>query len=88
MRLLVIIMGGIGVSVVISVAERESDEDIKAVRNAHNPIQVPIGPVTRARAKRFKEELNNLVQRVLQQEEREFTTDGERGLLLLIKVDP
>ena len=43
------------------------DEDIKAARNARDPIQVPIGPVTRARAKRFKEELNTLVCRVLQQ---------------------
>ena len=28
-----------------------------------DPIQVPIGPVTRARAKRFKETLNELIQR-------------------------
>ncbi|PON39691.1 hypothetical protein PanWU01x14_303310, partial [Parasponia andersonii] len=41
------------------------DEDIKTVKNC-GPIQVPIGPVTRAQAKRFKEELNNLVQRILQ----------------------
>ena len=41
-----------------------ADEDIKAQRNSHEPIQVPVGPVTRARAKRFKEELNNLVRKV------------------------
>ena len=64
------------------------DEEIKAIRNTHEPIEVPVGPVTRARAKRFKEELNNLVQRVLQQEESVFTTDGEQRLVLLIKVDP
>ena len=64
------------------------DEDIKAQRNSHEPIHVPVGPVTRARAKRFKEELNNLVQRVLQQEESVFTTDGEQRLILLIKFDP
>ncbi|GFY80833.1 hypothetical protein Acr_01g0006420 [Actinidia rufa] len=39
-----------------------SDEDLKA----HGPIHVPIGPVTRARAKKIKEELNTLVRRVLQ----------------------
>ena len=44
--------------------------------------------MTRARAKRFKEELNNLVQRVLQQEESVFATDGEQRLILLIKFDP
>ena len=61
-----------------------SDENIKT----HGPIQVPIGPVTRARAKRFKEELNNLVRRVLQQEESMFTTKGEQRLVVLLKFDP
>ena len=37
------------------------DEDIKAIKS-HDPIQVPIGPVTRARAKKFKEVLNGLIQ--------------------------
>ncbi|GMN64950.1 hypothetical protein TIFTF001_034028 [Ficus carica] len=67
---------------------KDVHEDIKAAKNAHEPIQVPIGPVTRARAKRFKEKLNNLVQRVLQQKESVFTTNGEQRLILLIKVDP
>ncbi|XP_057485167.1 uncharacterized protein LOC130771560, partial [Actinidia eriantha] len=40
--------------------EGRNNEDIKAIKT-HDPIQVPIGPVTRARAKRFKEELNTLV---------------------------
>ena len=44
--------------------------------------------MTRARAKRFKEELNNLVQRVLQQEESVFATDGKQRLILLNKFDP
>ncbi|GMN65159.1 hypothetical protein TIFTF001_034223 [Ficus carica] len=65
-----------------------TDEDIKAARNTHEPIQVPVGPVTRAQAKRFKEVLNNLVRRVLQEEESVFTTEGEQRLVLLIKVDP
>ena len=43
--------------------------------------------MTRARAKRFKEELNDLVQRVLQQKESVFTTEGEQKLILLIKFD-
>ena len=29
-----------------------------------DPVQVPIGPVTRARAKRFKESLNGLIQHI------------------------
>lgn len=69
-------------------AESVYDEDIKAARNTHKPIQVPVGLVTRTRAKRFKEVLNNLVRRVLQQEDSVFTTEGEQRLVLLIKVDP
>ena len=65
-----------------------NDEDIKAQRNLHEPVQVPVDPVTRARAKRFKEELNKLVQRVLQQEESLLTTDGDQRSILLIKFDP
>ncbi|GFS39345.1 hypothetical protein Acr_00g0062420 [Actinidia rufa] len=64
-----------------------TDKDIKAIK-AHGPIQAPIGPVTRARAKRFKEELNTLVRRVLQQQESMFTTEGEQRLVLLLKFDP
>ena len=62
--------------------------DIKTSRNAHESIQVPVGPVMRAQVKRFKEESNNLVRGVLKQEESVFTTDGEQRLILLIKVDP
>ncbi|PON58607.1 hypothetical protein PanWU01x14_164970, partial [Parasponia andersonii] len=63
------------------------DEDIMAVKT-HGPVQVPVGPVMRARAKKFKEELNNLVLRVLQQEENVFTAEGEQRLVLLIQADP
>ncbi|PON53631.1 hypothetical protein PanWU01x14_200690 [Parasponia andersonii] len=66
--------------------EGGNDEDIKAVK-IRGPVQVPVGPVTRARAKRFEEKLNNFVWRVLQQEESVFTTAGEQRLVLLIQVD-
>ncbi|PON32038.1 hypothetical protein PanWU01x14_364740, partial [Parasponia andersonii] len=61
--------------------------DIRAVKT-RGPVQVPVGPMTRVRAKRFEEELNNLVRRVLQQEESVFTTEGEHRLVLLIQADP
>lgn len=67
--------------------EGENDEDIKDTRHARDPIQVSIGPMTRTRAKRFKAELNNLVRRVLQQEESVFTTEKKQRPVLLIKVD-
>ena len=64
------------------------DEDIEAQRNSQKPIQVPVGPVTRSRAKRFKEELNNFVRRVLQENDSVFTAVGEQKMVLLIKFDP
>ena len=33
-----------------------------------DPIQVPIGPITRARAKKFKENLNAFILRILDKE--------------------
>lgn len=51
-----------------------SDEDTKTQVSS----QVLVGLVTRAQAKRFKEELNSLVHKVLKQEE---------TVVLLIKVD-
>ena len=59
------------------------DEDTKT----KDPSQVPVGPVTTARAKRFKEELNSLVHKVLKQEETVVNIEGEQRLVLLIKVD-
>ena len=61
----------------------KDDEDTKTQVSS----QVPVGPVTRARAKRFKEELNSLVHKVLKQEETVVNIEGEQRLVLLIKVD-
>ena len=33
-----------------------------------DPIQVPVGPITRAKAKKFKENLNALILRILDEE--------------------
>ena len=33
-------------------------------QHPHDPLSVPIGPITRLRAKRFKEALNGLIQEV------------------------
>ena len=68
--------------------EGGNDEDIEAQRNSHKPIQVPVGPVTRARAKRFKEELNNFVRKGLQENDSVYTAESEQNLVLLIKFDP
>ena len=41
---------------------RESDANYGTT--SREPVRVPVGPVTRARAKRFKEALNGLIQEV------------------------
>ena len=42
-----------------------TDEDMVSTRTWNaDPVQVPIGPITRARAKRFKESLNGLIQHI------------------------
>ncbi|EXC01259.1 Putative NADP-dependent oxidoreductase yfmJ [Morus notabilis] len=53
-------------SPITAIDAKQPDEDIRDAMNTHDPIQVPVGPVTRYQAKRFKEELNILVRRVLQ----------------------
>ena len=43
--------------------EEGNDEDMASTRAWNmDPIQVPIGPVTRARTKRFKNALSGLIQ--------------------------
>ena len=36
--------------------------DTERGTTSRDPVQVPVGPVTRARAKKFKEALNGLIQ--------------------------
>ena len=51
------------------------------------PIVVPVGPVTRARAKQFKERLNGLIQKI-QQEALGLHMGGDQKLINLIQVTP
>ena len=54
---------------------RDFDEDISN-NEPQAKYQVPIGPVTRARARRFKEELNNLIIRLQDEEGDKLAKDG------------
>lgn len=45
--------------------EFEGDLDAELRPTSTDPMQVPIGPITRARAKKFKEALNGLVQELM-----------------------
>ena len=44
--------------------QEEGNDEGKDAKELKEPIEVPIGPVTRARVKCFKEELNNLIKKV------------------------
>ena len=52
-----------------------NDEDISN-NEPQAKYQVPVGPVTRARARRFKEELNNLIIRLQDEEGDKLAKDG------------
>ena len=53
-----------------------------------DPIAVPLGPVTRARAKKFKEALNGLIQALHKEAANSVTTEGDdvHKLVQLIQV--
>ena len=46
-----------------------------------DPIQVPIGPITRARAKKFKENLNAFIQRILAKESSWSSKGNDKGVV-------
>ncbi|GMN61660.1 hypothetical protein TIFTF001_030775 [Ficus carica] len=46
-----------------------------------------MGPITRAQAKRFKEEFNNLIQKVQLEDLGVLTNEGQQRLVHIIKVN-
>jgi len=42
----------------------DADQSNTKHNHANDPLEVPIGPITRARAKKLKEALNELVQNI------------------------
>jgi hypothetical protein len=42
----------------------DADQPNTKRNHANNPLEVPIGPITKARAKKIKEALNELVQNI------------------------
>ena len=51
------------------------------------PIKDPVGLITRARAKRFKEELNNLIRKVQQEDLGMLMNGRQQRLVHIIKVN-
>ena len=51
------------------------------------PVEIPLGPMTRARAKRFRESLNVLIRDVQVEEARVFNSKKETKMVHVIKVN-
>jgi hypothetical protein len=69
--------------------ERGYDEDQPNTKRNHanDPLEVPIGPITRGRAKKLKEALNGLVQNIYSKMDlEEFGTSKEHEGQPLIQV--
>lgn len=48
--------------------DNNNESDVKLILTSMDPIQVLIWPITRPRAKKFKEALNGLVQKLMAKE--------------------
>ncbi|PKI47780.1 hypothetical protein CRG98_031830, partial [Punica granatum] len=55
---------------------QEEGNDANRSTTSRDPVQVPIGPITRTRAKKFKDELNGLIQEAVGSFERQLTASG------------
>ena len=53
-----------------------------------NPLEIPLGPMTRAKAKRFKEALNVLIRDAQVEEAHVFNSRKETKTVNVIKVNP
>ena len=53
-----------------------------------DPLEIPLGPMTRARAKRFKEALNVLIRNAQVEEAHVFNSKKEKKMVHVIKVNP
>ena len=53
-----------------------------------DPLEIPLGPMTRARAKRFKEALNVLIRDAQVEEAHVFNSKTETKMVHVIEVNP
>jgi hypothetical protein len=68
----------------------DADQPNTKHNHANDPLEVPIGPITRARAKKIKEVLNGLVQNILRKMDLEglgtFKEHEGQPLIHLVQV--
>ena len=60
----------------------------RAKEGSVDPLEVPLGPMTRARAKRFKEALHVLIRDAHVEEARVFNSKKETKMVHIIKLNP
>ena len=69
-------------------AQRIRDDGGMAKEWSADPLEIPRGPITRARAKRFKEALNVLIQDSQAEGAHGLNSKKETKLVHVIKVNP
>ena len=69
-------------------APRLCADGSRAKEGSVDPLEVPFGPMTRARAKRFKEALHVLIRDAHVEEARVFNSKKETKMVHIIKLNP
>ena len=67
--------------------QEEGNDGSRAKEGSVNPLEVPLGPMTRAMAKRFKEALHVLMQDAHVEEARVFNSGKETKMAHVIKLN-
>ena len=68
--------------------QEEGNDGSRAKEGSVDPLEVPLGPMTRARAKIFKEALHVLIQDAHVEEAHVFNSKKETKIVHVIKVNP
>ena len=66
----------------------EGNDGSRAKKRSVDPLEVPLGPMTRARAKRYKEALHVLIRDAHVEETRVFNSKKETKMVHIIKLNP
>ena len=68
--------------------QEEGNDGSKAKEGIVDPLEVPLGPLTRARTKRFKESLHVLIRDAHVEEARVFNSKKETKMVHILKLNP
>ena len=68
--------------------QEEGNDGSRAKEGSVDPLEVPLGPMTRAMAKRFKEALHVLIRDAHVEEARVFNSKKETKMVHIIKLNP